>query len=386
MFFLTLGLVSLFVWVDLLVARGRFWRTGALFESAPAAEDLQVWPSVVAIVPARNEAEVLPDTLPTFLRQNYPGELALRLVDDQSADDTAHLARAIIGSGRNASVVEGAPPPAGWTGKLWAMQQGVASTAGSDGPDYLLFVDADIALAANVLRQLVALAEARGAVLVSLMAKLRCESAAEQWLVPAFIFFFRMLYPFSWASDPRRRTAAAAGGCMLVSRRALEEAGGLAALKGALIDDCALAALLKRRGPIWLGLTEQALSLRAYPRFDDFARMVMRSAFAELRYSALRLAFVIAAMGVVFVAPPLLAVFSRGLPQACGAASWAIMAIAFAPTLRFYRQPTLGALALPLIALVYTGFTAASAVEYWSGRGGQWKGRVQAPTPQERRA
>jgi hopene-associated glycosyltransferase HpnB len=267
------------------------------------------------------------------------------------------------------------------------MRQGVAAAgAGPDSPDYLLFVDADIVLEAGLLRRLVAFAQTNRAILASLMVKLRCESRAERWLVPAFIFFFQMLYPFSWVDDPRRKTAAAAGGCMLVHRQSLAEAGGLEALRGALIDDCALAALMKRRGQIRLALTRHALSLRSYLSFADFGRMVARSAFAELRFSAPRLIIAIAAMGFVFLAPPLLAVFSRGAPQAFGAAAWAIMGLVYAPTLRLYGRPVLAGLALPAVAAAYTLFTIRSAAQYWTGRGGLWKGRVQAPMPKAERA
>ncbi len=267
------------------------------------------------------------------------------------------------------------------------MRRGVAEAEAALEPsDYLLFVDADIVLEDGVLRQLAAVALAKRAVLVSLMVKLRCESQAERWLVPAFIFFFEMLYPFSWVDDPRRRTAAAAGGCMLVHRETLARAGGFAELRGALIDDCALAALMKRRGRIWLGLTQEAVSLRAYPAFADFGRMVTRSAFAELRFSAWRLAVAMAAMGLVFFSPPLLVVFSRGAPQAFGAAAWAIMGLVFAPTLRFYDRPVLTGLALPAIAAAYMLFTVQSATQYWSGRGGLWKGRIQAGAPKAERA
>ena len=236
------------------------------------------------------------------------------------------------GEGR-ITVLKGEGPPAGWAGKVWAMQEGAAAAdAAPDPPDYLLFVDADIVLGDGLLRRLVEVAEAKRAALTSLMVKLRCESPAERWLAPAFVFFFQMLYPFCWVNDPRRAVAAAAGGCMLVHRRSLAEAGGLEALRGALIDDCALAAVMKRRGRIWLSLTQDAVSLRAYPAFADFGRMVARSAFAELRFSSLRLILAVAAMGFVFLAPPLLVVFSHGAPQALGAAAWAIMGVVFAPT------------------------------------------------------
>ena len=266
------------------------------------------------------------------------------------------------------------------------MQQGLGWADETERPDYLFLVDADIVVTADILRRLVSLAEQRGAVLVSLMAKLNCQSFAERWLVPAFIFFFRMLYPFASVNDPRRKIAAAAGGCMLVRRQTLLDAGGFAAVSGALIDDCALAALMKRHGPIWLGMTRDALSLRVYPGFGDFGRMVMRSAFAELRFSTIRLALAIVAMSLVFLAPPLLTLFSRGLPEVLGAISWAIMAFVFAPTLRFYGLPVVQVFALPVIAAAYMLFTVGSAVQYWTGRGGQWKGRIQAPTPKGQRA
>ena len=233
--------------------------------------------------------------------------------------------------------------------------------------------------------RLVAIAGAKKSVLTSLMVKLRCESAAEHWLVPAFIFFFQMLYPFAWVNDPGRRMAAAAGGCMLARRETLDAAGGLEALRGALIDDCALGALMKRQGPIWLGLTE---SVQAYApiAFADFRRMVARSAFAELRYSPLLLAGAVAGMGLTYLAPPLFAVFARGLAQAAGALAWAMMALALAPTLRLYGRPLAGGLALPAVAAAYVAFTLNSAVQYWRGRGGYWKGRIQAPMREAGRA
>ncbi|HKN30631.1 MAG TPA: glycosyltransferase [Roseiarcus sp.] len=387
---LALGFASLAVWLYLLAGRGRFWRGEELFETVRPDNERRFdgdWPRVTAIVPARDEADVIGQTVASLARQDYPGPFAVVVVDDQSSDGTASVARRAEVADRPLTVLQGESPPAGWSGKVWAMRQGVvAANAAREPPDYLLFVDADIVLKDGVLRRLVALAQAKRAALTSLMVKLRCESPAERLLVPAFIFFFQMLYPFSWVNDPRRRTAAAAGGCMLVHRQALAEAGGLAGLRGALIDDCALAALMKRRGPIWLSLTQNAFSLRAYPAFVDFGRMVARSAFAELRFSSLRLIVALAAMGLVFLAPPLLVVFSRGAPQALGAAAWAIMGFVFAPTLRLYRRPVLIGLALPAIGAAYILFTIQSALTYWTGRGGLWKGRVQAPLPKAERA
>ena len=230
-----------------------------------------------------------------------------------------------------------------------------------------------------MLSRLVTIALARGSVLTSLMVKLNCESAAERWLAPPFVFFFQMLYPFPWVNDPARRTAAAAGGCMLVRREALRAAGGLEALRSSLIDDCALGRIMKRQGPIWLGLTDDVRSMRPYPAFADFRRMVVRSAFAELRYSPLRLVAAVSGMALVYLAPPLLVVFCRGVPQAGGALAWAMMAVAIAPTLRLYGRPLAAGFGLPAVAAAYVAYTLESALEYRRGRGGYWKGRFQAP-------
>jgi hopene-associated glycosyltransferase HpnB len=267
------------------------------------------------------------------------------------------------------------------------MRMGLAEVeASAPAPEFVLFTDADIAYAPHVLSRLVAIARAKNSVLTSLMVKLRCESAAERWLAPAFVFFFQMLYPFAWVNDPRRTTAAAAGGCMLVRRDALQGAGGLEAVRGALIDDCALGALMKGQGPIWLGLTESVDSLRAYSTFAEFSRMVSRSAFAELRYSSLRLAGAIGGMALVYLAPPLFAIFARGWAQFAGALAWAMMALSLMPTLRLYGRPLVGGLALPAIAAAYVAFTFDSALQYWRGRGGYWKGRFQAPMRETGRA
>jgi hopene-associated glycosyltransferase HpnB len=285
-----------------------------------------------------------------------------------------------IGAAYRLRIVRGSSVAPGWTGKLWAMRQGLSAVeTGAASPEFVLFSDADIAYAPHVLARLVAIASERRSVLASLMVKLRCESVAERWLIPAFVFFFQMLYPFAWVNDRKRLTAAAAGGCMLARREALVAAGGLEALRGALIDDCALGALMKRQGPIWLGLTETVHSLRAYPAFADIRPMVARSAFAELRYSPLRLAGTVAGMALVYLAPPFFAIFAHGLAQAAGALAWAMMAAALAPTLRLYGRPLAGGLALPAIAVAYVAFTFDSAIQYWRGRGGYWKGRIQAP-------
>jgi len=358
-------------------------------QSAPSHEQ-DTWPTVVAIIPARDEVETIARTVGSLLRQDYRGAFSVVVVDDQSTDGTADAALAAAGEAGAADrlqIVSGTGPSPGWTGKLSAMGQGLAEVESRTGkPDFVLFTDADIAYAPHVLSRLVAIACGNGSVLTSLMVKLRCESAAELWLAPAFVFFFQMLYPFAWVNDPRRTTAAAAGGSMLVKREALQAAGGLQAVRGALIDDCALGALMKGQGPIWLGLTGSVESLRDYKSIADFGRMVARSAFAELRYSSLRLVGAIAGMALVYIAPPLFALLARGPAQAAGALAWAMMALSFMPTLRLYRRPLAGAFALPAIAAVYVAFTFISALQYWRGRGGYWKGRVQAPMRETGRA
>jgi hopene-associated glycosyltransferase HpnB len=383
------SLVPLAVWAYLLFGRGWFWLCRERDDAAASASDTHLpnvagsWPAVVAIIPARDEADTIAQSVGSLLRQDYRGQFSVMVVDDQSADGTAAVASAAassVGAADRLRIFTGSGITPGWTGKLSAMREGLSAVETGEAPaEFVLFSDADIAYAPHVLARLVAIARLKNSVLTSLMVKLRCESAAERWLVPAFVFFFQMLYPFAWVNDPKRRIAAAAGGCMLARREALAAAGGLQALRGALIDDCALGALMKRQGPIWLGLTESVHSLRAYPAFTDMRRMVARSAFAELRYSPLRLAGAVAGMALVYLAPPFFAVFARGLAQAAGALAWAMMALALAPTLRLYRRTLAEGLALPAIAAAYVAFTLDSAMQYWRGRGGYWKGRIQAP-------
>jgi hopene-associated glycosyltransferase HpnB len=310
------------------------------------------------------------------------------LVDDDSSDATGEIAgraAAAAPAGR-LQVITSRSLPAGWTGKLWAMKQGIetclphsaANENAVTAPDYLLFTDADIVHGADSLRRLVAHAEHRRLVLTSLMVKLRCESLAERVNIPAFVFFFQMLYPFAWVNRPRKPVAAAAGGCMLVRADALRKAGGIEAVRGALIDDCAVAGLLKAQGPIWLALSERVHSIRAYPATADIRRMVVRSAYAQLHYSPLVLLATCAGMMVTYLVPPAMALFADGAARAIGILTWLLMALAFQPTLRFYRLSPLWGAALPAIALQYLLFTLDSAYQYVRGRGGSWKGRVQA--------
>ncbi len=382
-----LAVAVLAIWLYLLLARGFFWRAAERDDALAAAGETDRsdgdWPSVTAIVPARNEADVIAKTIDLLTRQTYPGRFSILLVDDQSSDGTADAARAAAaeaGATDVLMVLKGSDPPAGWTGKLWAMHQGFGRVQEQTAPpDYVLFTDADIAYEApDAIERLVSGAEARGTVLTSLMVKLRCVSLPERLLVPAFIFFFAKLYPFAWVNNPRRAIAAAAGGCMLVRREALAVAGGLAAIRGSLIDDCALGALMKKQGPIWLGLTQRVVSHRPYLSVNDIRRMVVRSAYAELRYSPWRLAGTLLGMALTYMAPPALTLFASGAAQALGAAAWIMMAVSFVPTLRFYRRSPLWGVILPVIAAFYTAFTIESAIQHWRGRGGAWKGRFQA--------
>jgi len=368
------------IWLYLIAARGGFWRAAERDGDRPSLAG--AWPAVTAIIPARDEAECVGETIGALLRQDYPGRFDVILVDDQSRDATTRVARdaaAALDAGERLTVLGGRALPAGWTGKLWAQQQGVEQAeSAAVAPDYLLFTDADIVYTADAVANLVARAQAGGSVLTSLMAKLRCQSFAERMFVPAFIFFFQMLYPFAWANDPRRSTAAAAGGCMLVRRDALREAGGFAAIRDALIDDCALAKLLKRGGSISIALTERVHSIRAYPQIADIRRMVSRTAYAQLRYSPLLLLGTVLGLVLTYLAPVALAIFADGVAQFIGLFVWLLMAFAFRPTLRFYGMSWLWAPALPAIAAVYMAFTVDSAYQHARGRGGMWKGRAQA--------
>jgi hopene-associated glycosyltransferase HpnB len=373
--------LALGIWVYLIVGRGFYWLAGERDDlGEPAAP--AVWPRVTAVIPARDEAETIGTTVASLLGQAYPGAFCVVLVDDESRDGTADVARAAaarVGAAERLTVLAGQPLPAGWTGKLWAVSQGVAhATVAPDAPDFLLLTDADITYAPDALAPLVARAQKGGYVLTSLMAKLRCDSLAERIFVPAFIYFFQMLYPFAWVNRPDHAMAGAAGGCMLVRPQALAGAGGIAAIRGKLIDDCALGAAMKARGPIWLGLTERVVSARPYDRVEDIRRMVARSAYAQLGYSPVRLAGCLLGMALTYLAAPVLALFGSGLAQVFGAAAFALICVSYLPILRFYGRSFLWGLALPAIALAYMAFTLDSAYQHGRGRGGLWKGRVQA--------
>jgi len=375
------GFVPLAIWLYLLLFHSGFWLLRER-DTQPVSEPAS-WPAVVAVVPARNEADVIQRSIGSLLAQDYPGSFHIVLVDDQSDDGTGALARAL--NSDRLTVLTGDPRPSGWTGKLWAMKQGGDQAAASifhegSGPEFFWFTDADIVHTTDNLRQLVSRAQAGNKVLVSLMARLSCRSYAEHFLIPAFVFFFDMLFPFGAVNTPRSAVAAAAGGCMLVQREALEKAGGIEAIRHNIIDDCALGRAMKRHGPIWLGLTDRAVSLRPYEHISDIRRMVTRSAYAQLGYSPLVLAATMLGLGLVYLAPVMTALFAWGPSQLAGWLAWIIMAAMYQPMLRFYRLSPFWGLALPLIGLFYAAFTVQSAIQHWSGRGGMWKGRAQANT------
>ena len=364
-----MGVLVLAIWIGL--ALTGFWTCRERDDVAPQAEP-GVWPEVVAVVPARDEADVIARSIASLIAQDYPGAFRIVLVDDNSSDGTGDLARA-LGSDR-VSVVDGAPLASGWTGKLWAVHQGIAQAG---RPRYLWLTDADIAHTPDTLRTLVGIATAGQRRLVSFMAKLHCQTPAEKLLIPAFIWFFMLLYPFNWVNR-RGPVAGAAGGCVLVERSALEEAGGIAAMRGALIDDCTLGKLIKRHGPIWLGLTNRSRSIRPYTGWREIGMMIARSAYAQLRYNPLLLVGTVLGLALVFLAPWWLMLTQGGLAAWGGGFAAAWMVALYLPVLAFYGRARAWALALPLVAVFYLGCTLYSAVAYYRGRGGLWKGRAQA--------
>lgn len=364
---MTIAILALLAWTWLLAWHGSFWASAP--ELAPATPPTA--PDIAIIVPARDEAEVIAASLASLLAQSYPGRFRLILVDDRSTDATAAIAAALPGADR-LTILPGAPRPAGWAGKPWAMHQGAAAAT----EPYILFTDADIVHHPAHLATLVAKAEASGVDLVSEMVALNCESPAEHALIPAFVYFFQLLFPFAWANDPTRATAAAAGGTMLIRRRALQRIGGIAAIRDALIDDCALAARVKRGGRIFLGHSGLAHSIRRYPAAADIWQMIARSAYVQLRRSPLLLAASTAGLALLFLAPPWFALTGHGGARLAGLAAWAAMAWSFQPTLaRYARSPLWGA-ALPAIAAFYMAATLDSARAHHFGSGVAWKGRA----------
>jgi hopene-associated glycosyltransferase HpnB len=421
---LSIGVLSLAIWLYLVFARGAFWRLRPFDDDLAQHAAPNKWPSVVAIVPARNEAETIGQTLATLLQQDYAGELSVIVVDDHSEDATSQIAQRIAQQKNAESRVEIHPAsilPAGWTGKLWALNQGVtraaagaakralsdelregtASAVPENGskswalapegrvlsgslvdealPAFYWFTDADIVHAPNTLGRLVSRAEQNKLDLASLMVLLQAKTQPERALIPAFLFFFLKLDPPSWTANPNARTAGAAGGCILLRRESLERLGGFPAIRSEVIDDCALARAVKRSGgKIWMGLTRTSISLRAYNSFSEIRDMIARTAFTQLRYSALLLAGTLAGMFFTYLAPVALLFVQNPAPRILGLLTWLLMSAAFLPTVRFYRVSPLWAPLLPFTALFYSYATWLSAARYWLNRGGQWKGRAQA--------
>ncbi len=382
-------IISLAIWLYMLAFRGGYWRSDQILPDQAAPFDGE-WPPVIVLVPARNEADVIAQTMTNLLTQDYEGLFAVVLIDDGSDDQTAQIAQeaaARIGQSQRLTVIQADPLPSGWSGKLWALENGLAQTKDyADEARYVWLSDADIHHKSNVLRRLVAKAETEQRDAVSLMALLSCRGFWERLLIPPFIYYFQMLYPFSQVNDPNHAMAAAAGGCVLIRKDRLVDTGGFAPIKDALIDDCALGRQLKtspggRPGGVWLGLSRDAVSARPYRRLADIWAMVSRSAYSQLKHSPWALAGTLLGMVVTYMIPPAAVVLgpALGMPVLgfIGLAAWAVMAITLMPTLRFYRQPWWLAPLLPLSALFYTAMTFDSAVQYWRGRGGYWKGRIQ---------
>lgn len=370
---------SLAAWCWLLLCQGFFWRTDVRL---PQRREPESWPSVCVVVPARDEAAVLPASLPSLLAQDYPGRAEIVLVDDGSTDGTGDLARELSRrhGGLPLTVASPGEPPAGWTGKLWAVRHGVR-LARARGPEYLLLTDADIAHAPDSLRELVAAARTGGFDVVSQMARLRVESRWERLVVPAFVYFFAQLYPFRRIGRKGSRTAAAAGGCVLLRAETAERARIPDAIRHAVIDDVALARAVKGvGGRVWLGLAERVDSVRPYPRLHDLWQMVSRSAYAQLRHNPLLLLGTVAGLALVYLVPPAAvvtgAVTGDAVTAIAGAAAWALMAATYVPMLRYYRQPLWLAPLLPFTAFLYLLMTVDSAVQHYRGRGAAWKGRT----------
>jgi hopene-associated glycosyltransferase HpnB len=374
-----LAAASCLAWFWLLLFHDNFWRADQRLRENSGA--LAQWPEVAVVIPARNEADVIAETIGSLVVQDYPGEFRIILVDDHSEDGTGAVARPLAGAER-LHIIQAPPLQPGWTGKLGAMAHG-AICAAEILPDhrYLLFTDADIAHPRDALRRLVLKAETDPRDLVSLMVRLHCRSFWERLLVPAFVFFFQKLYPFPAVNDDQSKTAAAAGGVMLVRREVLQRSVGLAAIRDRLIDDCALASLIQEnKGRLWLGLAEETRSVRPYRGLGEIWDMVARTAYTQLNYSLIGLAGAIAGMSVIYLAGPVVFLtyswHSLGLASSLGLLSWLLMGSAYLPTIIYYRQTPLFAALLPIVGLLYTMMTVSSAWRHWQRRGGAWKGRT----------
>ena len=423
---LLLAALCLLIWLYLTLARGAFWRLRSFDDDIAEHTPPQTWPSVAAVVPARNEAETIAQTLTSLLQQDYPGEFSVVLVDDHSEDATSQQAQqaALQCDAISRLTIHGASAlPPGWSGKMWALHEGLSKIANASDtgitsgteprailssrparpvprsggrgicfsvsnsnpsavPTYFWFTDADILHAPDTLRRLVSRAEQNQLDLTSLMVLLQAKTAPERALIPAFLYFFLQLYSPRWIADPKARTAGAAGGCILLRHEALERIGGFAAICSQVIDDCALAAVVKRDGgQLWMGLTRKSVSLRSYRTFAELRDLIARTAFTQLNYSAGILLATIAALFLTYLAPMALLFAHQPATRLLALAAWLLMSLTFLPTVRFYRLSPLWSLSLPFVAVFYSYATCVSALRYYLRRGAQWKGRSQAPKP-----
>ncbi|WP_324282111.1 glycosyltransferase [Cyanobacterium aponinum UTEX 3221] len=378
-----LATLSLIIWIYLITARGNFWLCNQFLESQILKEKL----NITIIIPARNEAENISICLESLLNQDYQGDFKIILVNDQSEDNTVQIAENLARKKNQTHrliILNGKPLPQGWSGKLWAMSQGVEWARQNLSTDYFLFTDADIKHSVDNLSQLLAKAEKDNLDLVSLMVKLHCQSFWEKLLIPAFIFFFQKLYPFPLINNPRSKVSGAAGGCILIREKALTRIGGIEALKQALIDDCTLASLVKKSLPpnhgIWLGLSNNTVSLRKYPTLNPIWNMVARTAFTQLNYSTLLLIGTILGMFITYLISPiafLYSLYSLNIPLLIiSLITLLLMALSYYPTVKLYQLPIFYSFCLSAIAFLYTLMTIDSAFRHWQGKGGQWKGRV----------
>ncbi|WP_036485496.1 glycosyltransferase [Myxosarcina sp. GI1] len=378
--------LSLIIWLFLILFWGKFWLADRRINLDNTK--LESYPAIWAIIPARNEADVLPISLPSLLNQDYVGSFSIALVDDQSTDDTTKVAKktaSALQQTEKINIISGKPLPNNWKGKLWAVKQGIDfANEQTPAPDYFLLTDADIKHDRHNLTQLVTKAETEHLDLVSLMVLLRCKSFWEKLLIPAFVFFFQKLYPFSLVNNPNSSIAAAAGGCILIRRQALENIGGIEAIAQALIDDCALAKAIKfnsdKKNKIWLGLTETTTSLRAYEDLKTIWDTIARTAFTQLNYSALLLIGTVLGMLLVYLVPPISIILGLAIHNysfaIVGLLTWLLMTVAYLPTVKLYQISFFWALCLPAITFLYTLMTIDSAIKHWQGKGGSWKGRT----------
>jgi hopene-associated glycosyltransferase HpnB len=383
----TLAAFSLLIWLVLSFFRGFFWHLTPFNADNDRIEPLDAWPRVAVIIPARNESQTITAAMESLLAQDYPGEFQIILVDDHSEDSTAALAQQAARcstSSNRVFILQAAPLHSGWTGKLWALQQGIEQ-ASPFAPEYFWFSDADITHAPDTLRRLVSRAETHHLELTSLMVLLQSLSFPERLLIPPFLYFFLKLYPPTGIANVKSRTAGAAGGCILVRKVALDQIGGIAAIRHEVIDDCALARAVKRRnGKIWMGLTRKSVSLRSYSTFSEIRDLIARTAFTQLHYSTFLLLGTIVGMLLTYIAPVILTFSSHSMTWRVSLSAWALMTLTYLPSVRFYRLSPLWSLLLPAAAVFYSYATFLSAFRYWRGQGGQWKGRSQAPVKSQR--